>query len=85
MLTEKGSDCHIEGLAPRALYERAADKGDVNALLAMADAYGKGDLGLPPDAGKASEYYRRVIASEEARDAQKAEARKKIEELEKQP
>ena len=85
MLTKIRSECRLDGVTPRILYERAADAGNVSALLALGDAYNEGRLDLPTNAAEAIQYYRRVTESSEATDDQKEQARKKIEELEKQP
>jgi TPR repeat protein len=85
MLATSGSECGLNGMTPRILYEHAADAGNVDALLALGDAYKEGGLGLRVNAAEAAQCYRRVVESDEATDDQKSEARKKITELEKQP
>jgi TPR repeat protein len=81
MLSAK--DCPIFGLTQWTLYQHAADAGNIDAMLAIGDAYKEGRPGLPADAAKAIRYYYRVTESGEATDFQKTRARAKIAEIQK--
>jgi hypothetical protein len=75
-------DCGELQLSPLELHDYAAAHGNVSSLLYLGDTYASGNANVKKDVVKARYYFEQVLASKDASNDQKNNAREAIAELE---